>query len=61
MHEHCWSIYDERKQYTSSAILKTSHVIHLSQMKFVQWALVYPTTFVPHKVCQINQVLDKSG
>ena len=28
---------------------------------YVQWVLVYPTTFVPHKTCQINQVLDKPG
>ena len=27
----------------------------------VQWVLVYQTTFVPHKMCWINQVLDKSG
>ena len=28
---------------------------------YIQWALVYPTTSVHHKMCQINQVLDKSG
>ena len=27
----------------------------------MQWALVYPTTFVPHKTCWMNQVSDKSG
>ena len=27
----------------------------------IQWAVVYPTTFVPHKMCRINQALDKSG
>ena len=26
---------------------------------FIQWAHIYPTTSVPHKMCQINQVLDK--
>ena len=28
---------------------------------YIQWALVYPTMFVPHKKCRINQVLNKSG
>ena len=27
----------------------------------IQWALVYPTTSVPHEVCQINQMLDEPG
>ena len=27
----------------------------------VQWTLVYPTTFFPHKMCWINQVLGKPG
>ena len=27
----------------------------------LQLALVYPTTSVPHNMCRINKVLDKSG
>ena len=27
----------------------------------MQWSLVYSTTSVPHRMCRINQVLDKSG
>ena len=29
------------------------------KLKIIQWALVYPTMFVPYEMCWINQVLDK--
>ena len=33
----------------------------IHRMLVIQWALVYPTTFVPHEMCRIKQELDTSG
>ena len=45
----------------SAYVCMCMHICHALCIYAIQWALVYPTMSVPHKMCQINQVLDKPG